>query len=124
MAGRGANTPGIKKLLEAEAKAADTVKQAKNAKMLRLKRAKEEATAEIARYREQRQTDLDKILAQGSDGDSSLASIASNKESQISALNKTVSANKGEAVSMLVDSVCKVEVKLHVNYKKGEKVSS
>lgn len=30
MAARGANTPGIKKLMEAEARAADLVKQAKN----------------------------------------------------------------------------------------------
>lgn len=72
MANRGVNTPGVKKLLEAEARAAEMVKKARNRtiwpvffgylpfveKQQRLKQARDEAEAEIAAYRAQREQEF------------------------------------------------------------------
>ena len=52
---------GLKKLLEAEAKANEIVKQAKKERLLKLKKAKEEAEIEINIFKNQKQEDFEKL---------------------------------------------------------------
>lgn len=50
---------GLKRLLEAEAKANEIVKQAKKDRLIKLKRAKEEAEIEIEKFKAEKQAEFE-----------------------------------------------------------------
>merc|ERR1712226_1832763 len=86
---------GIHKLLQAEQEAAEVVAAAKLEKVAKLKRAKEEADAEIAHYKSQREQQF-QIFSKERSGDSSghkNATDASTK-AELDAIAKQVAANK------------------------------
>eukprot|EP00047_Mylnosiga_fluctuans_P001390 m.220082 g.220082 ORF g.220082 m.220082 type:complete len:124 (-) comp10305_c0_seq1:638-1009(-) len=115
--GRGVNTPGVKKLLEAEAKAAELVKKARNQKQVRMKQARDEAEAEINAYRSQREQEFQRkqTANAGNTGDVA-AKIKKDTEVKLSDLEKSVTDNKQQVIQKLLDIVCQVDPQLHINF--------
>eukprot|EP00048_Salpingoeca_helianthica_P001846 m.52153 g.52153 ORF g.52153 m.52153 type:complete len:123 (+) comp11758_c0_seq1:5677-6045(+) len=118
MAARGGvNTPGVKKLLEAEARAAETVKRARNQKALRIKQAREEAEAEINAYRAQREAEFQRNQRQHAGNTDDVAQrIQRETDEKIKAMEKRVADNQEEVIQTLLKLVCTVEPRLHENF--------
>merc|ERR1712113_216999 len=100
---------GIQKLLQAEHEAAEVVALAKQDKVAKLKKAKEEAEAEIAAYKAQREQHFQLFQQQHSGGSAThkLKNDASVK-SELDAINAQVVKNKDKMVDMLLQSVTTV----------------
>merc|ERR1712032_1638377 len=100
---------GIKKLLNAEHKATETVAQAKQDKVAKLKMAKEEAEQEIATYKGQREQQFS-VFSQERTGDSGSHKASTDKatKAELDAIAKQVAKNKGTMVDMLLSSVTTV----------------
>merc|ERR1712107_878827 len=84
----------------------------------RLKQSKEEAQAEIEKYKAEREAAFKNHEAKyaGSKGDVA-ARIDQDAKSRIDAMNQSVNANKAKVISGLIDAVCNIEPKVHVNYR-------
>merc|ERR1712227_433744 len=111
-------TQGIQQLLTAEKRAAEKVSEARKRKNRRLKQAKEEAQAEIEKYKAEREAAFKNHEAKyaGSKGDVA-ARIDQDAKARIDAMNQSVNANKAKVISGLIDAVCNIEPKVHVNYR-------
>merc|ERR1719498_1436421 len=116
MADRGVQSRGVKQLIDAETRAKELVKQARNEKILRMKQAKKEAVDEIERYRAQKQQEFD---AEGvkNTGSSTQDSerIQADTAEKLKAMKTSVEANRSKVLEILMDSVCKVETRVHEN---------
>jgi len=109
---------GIQQLLVAEKKAAEKVSDARKRKAKRLKQAKEEAQAEIEKYRLQRETAYKDHEAQhmGSRGDLQ-AKIDQNTQAKLREIDVNMGANKDAVLRNLLQLVMDVTPELHVNQK-------
>jgi len=109
---------GIQQLLVAEKKAAEKVSDARKRKAKRLKQAKEEAQAEIEKYRQQRETAYKDHEAQhmGSRGDLQ-AKIDQNTQAKLREIDVNMGANKDAVLRNLLQLVMDVTPELHVNQK-------
>ena len=113
-------TQGIQQLLSAEKRAAEKVTEARKRKNRRLKQAKEEAQAEIEKYKAERDAQFRDHEAKyaGSKGDVA-ARIDADAKARINAMDASVKANKANVIDGLIQSVCNIEPKVHVNYRMG-----
>jgi V-type H+-transporting ATPase subunit G len=111
-------TQGIQQLLSAEKRAAEKVSEARKRKNRRLKQAKEEAQAEIEKYKSERETQFREHEARyaGSKGDVA-ARIDADAKARIEAMNISVNANKNQVNAGLLEAVCNIEPRVHVNYR-------
>ncbi|KAL2938983.1 V-type proton ATPase subunit G [Bienertia sinuspersici] len=107
-ANRGQN--GIQLLLAAEQEAQHIVNTARNAKMARLKQAKEEAEKEIAEFRAQMEAEYQKTLAE-SNGDSgaNVKRLEQETDTKIEQLKEQSSSISPEVVQMLLKYVTTVK---------------
>ena len=111
-------TQGIQQLLTAEKRAAEKVSEARKRKNRRLKQAKEEAQAEIEKYKAERETIFKSNESKfaGSKGDVA-AQIDADAKARIAAMDSSVSSNKSAVLSGLIEDVCNIEPKVHKNYR-------
>eukprot|EP00730_Choanoeca_flexa_P001903 TRINITY_DN10832_c1_g1_i2.p1 TRINITY_DN10832_c1_g1~~TRINITY_DN10832_c1_g1_i2.p1 ORF type:complete len:121 (+),score=46.02 TRINITY_DN10832_c1_g1_i2:462-824(+) len=117
MAQRGVNSKGVKALLEAEAKAAEKVKRARNEKVQKMKQAKQLAAEEIEKFKASKQSEFDsQATANVGTGNDDSAQIQKDTEAKLKGLQESVSSNQEDVISKLLDIVCKVDVVVHENY--------
>merc|ERR1712037_1073108 len=100
---------GIQKLLHAEQKAAEVVADARADKVRKLKLAKDEAEAEIAAYKQQRESQFH-IFSKERMGDSGAHKTNIDKETirELNTIATQVKANGDTMVKMLLQSVTTV----------------
>jgi len=110
-------TQGIQQLLAAEKKAADKVADARKRKARRLKQAKEEAQAEIEKFRDDKEKAFKEYENQhlGS-RDNIAAKIDIETRKRVEAMNQRVDVNREQVIQNLLNMVNTVEPKLHRNY--------
>ena len=104
-----AQNQGIQKLLQAESEAAEAIRIAREAKVIRLKQAKAEAEVEIAAYKAQREEQF-QALAKLRTGDSGThqKAVAVETEKELAMVASKVAANKGAMIDSLLKSVTTV----------------
>ncbi|OVA10146.1 Vacuolar (H+)-ATPase G subunit [Macleaya cordata] len=101
---------GIQLLLAAEQEAQHIVNAARNAKMARLKQAKEEAEKEIAEYRAQMEADFQKKLAETSgDSGANVKRLEHETEAKIHHLKAETERISNDVVDMLLRHVTTVK---------------
>jgi len=100
---------GIQKLLQAESEAAEAIRIAREAKVVRLKQAKAEAEVEIAAYKAQREEQF-QALAKLRTGDSGVhqKAVAVETEKELAMVSAKVAANKAAMIDSLLKSVTTV----------------
>ncbi|KAF9674871.1 hypothetical protein SADUNF_Sadunf10G0172300 [Salix dunnii] len=107
-ANRGQN--GIQLLLAAEQEAQHIVNAARNAKMTRLKQAKEEADKEIAQFRAQMEAEFQRKLAESSgDSGANVKRLEQETEAKIGQLKTQASRISRDVVQMLLKHVTTVK---------------
>merc|ERR1711988_2080333 len=105
----GGDGHGIKELLAAEKDAAKIVAEAKQKRMGKMKKAKEDAQREIAEYKSSREADFNAYKAQHSSGGSaSSEALASQTQAAIADLEREANKNRAQVVDMLVGFVTTV----------------
>ncbi|XP_074285613.1 V-type proton ATPase subunit G 1-like [Silene latifolia] len=103
------NQNGIQLLLAAEQEAQHIVNAAKNAKMARLRQAKEEAEREIAEFRAQVEADFQRRLAESSgDSGANVKRLEQETDAKIEQLKAQASSISPEIVQMLLKYVTTV----------------
>lgn len=106
-ANRGQN--GIQQLLAAEQDAQHIVNAARNAKMARLKQAKEEAEKEIAEYRAQVEYEFQKKVAESSgDSGANVKRLELETDAKINHLKNEAARISHDVVHMLLKHVTTV----------------
>ncbi|KAK9690205.1 hypothetical protein RND81_09G111700 [Saponaria officinalis] len=101
---------GIQLLLAAEQEAQHIVNAAKNAKMARLRQAKEEAEREIADFRAQMEADFQRRLAESSgDSGANVKRLEQETDAKIEQLKSQASNISPEVVQMLLKYVTTVK---------------
>ncbi|XP_050509721.1 V-type proton ATPase subunit G 1-like [Diabrotica virgifera virgifera] len=107
---------GIQQLLVAEKKAAEKIADARNRKVKRLKQAKEEAEAEVERYRLQREKYFLQYEAQYADSDHVETKIQHDMETQLQNCKRDVEQNKDKVIEDLISFVTDVEPIVNPNF--------
>ncbi|KAL4325460.1 hypothetical protein GQ457_11G008930 [Hibiscus cannabinus] len=106
-ANRGQN--GIQQLLAAEQEAQHIVNAARNAKMARLRQAKEEAEKEIAEYRAQVEYQFQKKVAESSgDSGANVKRLEIETDAKINHLKNEAARISHDVVGMLLKNVTTV----------------
>ncbi|GMJ11959.1 vacuolar membrane ATPase 10 [Hibiscus trionum] len=106
-ANRGQN--GIQQLLAAEQEAQHIVNAARNAKMARLRQAKEEAEKEIAEYRAQVEYEFQKKVAESSgDSGANVKRLEIETDAKINHLKNEAARISHDVVGMLLKNVTTV----------------
>ncbi|KAJ8639283.1 hypothetical protein MRB53_015977 [Persea americana] len=101
---------GIQQLLAAEQEAQHIVNAARNAKMARLKQAKEEADKEIAEFRAQMEAEFQKKLAESSgDSGANVKRLELETEAKIQHLKSEAARISHDVVQMLLKHVTTVK---------------
>lgn len=114
-------TQGIQQLLAAEKKAAEKVQDARRRKARRLKQAKEEATVEIERFKQEREKTFREYEAKhmGSRGDVAVK-IDQELVVKLESMKKSVAANKDRVIEDLLNRVVgEIKPELHRNLRLG-----
>ncbi|GAB4854928.1 V-type proton ATPase subunit G 1 [Ancistrocladus abbreviatus] len=101
---------GIQLLLAAEQEAQHIVNAAKNAKIARLKQAKEEAEKEIAEFRAQMEADFQRKLAESSgDSGANVKRLEQETDAKIQHLRTQAASISPDVVQMLLKYVTAVK---------------
>ncbi|KAK8561898.1 hypothetical protein V6N12_048953 [Hibiscus sabdariffa] len=101
---------GIQQLLAAEQEAQHIVNSARNAKMARLKQAKEEAEKEIAEYRAQVEKEFQRKLAETSgDSGANVKRLEQETDAKIEHLKNEAARISDDVVQMLLKHVTTVK---------------
>ncbi|XP_010524313.1 PREDICTED: V-type proton ATPase subunit G1-like isoform X1 [Tarenaya hassleriana] len=101
---------GIQHLLAAEQEAQHIVNAARNAKMARLKQAKEEAEKEIAEYRAQMEQEFQRKLTESSgDSGANVKRLEQETDDKIHHLKTEASRISNDVVDMLLKHVTTVK---------------
>ncbi|KGN58956.1 V-type proton ATPase subunit G1 [Cucumis sativus] len=101
---------GIQQLLAAEQEAQHIVNAARNAKLARLKQAKEEAEKEIAAYRAQVESDFQRKLAESSgDSGANVKRLEIETDEKIYHLKEESARISPDVVNMLLKHVTSVK---------------
>ncbi|PKU61090.1 V-type proton ATPase subunit G 1 [Dendrobium catenatum] len=101
---------GIQQLLAAEQEAQHILNAARNAKMARLKQAKEEADKEVAEFRAQLEADFQKKVAESSgDTGANVKRLEEETEAKIQSLDSESDRISGDVVQMLLRYVTQVK---------------
>ncbi|KAG0463062.1 hypothetical protein HPP92_021538 [Vanilla planifolia] len=102
---------GIQQLLAAEQEAQHIVNAARNAKMARLKQAKEEADKEVAEFRAQMEAKFQKKLVETSgDTGANVKRLEEETEAKILHLNSEAESISHDVVNMLLRHVTTVKI--------------
>ncbi|CAA7409127.1 unnamed protein product [Spirodela intermedia] len=97
---------GIQQLLAAEQEAQHIVNAARNAKLARLKQAKDEAEKEIAEYRAQVEAEFQKkVLESSGDSGSNVKRLAVETDAKIEQLRLEAARISHDVVKMLLHNV-------------------
>ncbi|EXB80083.1 V-type proton ATPase subunit G [Morus notabilis] len=105
---RGQN--GIQQLLAAEQEAQQIVHAARNAKMVRLKQAKEEAEKEVAEFRARMEAEFQRKLAESSgDSGANVKRLEQETEAKIHHLKNEAARISHDVVQMLLKYVTTVK---------------
>lgn len=114
------NSQGIQQLLAAEKRAAEKVSDARKRKNRRLKQAKEEAQAEIEKYKSERERAFKENEAKhiGSKDDIA-AKIEADTKVKIEAMNRSVATNKDGVIDSLIQLVCEIKPEVHQNFRQA-----
>ncbi|XP_062469429.1 V-type proton ATPase subunit G 3 [Pezoporus occidentalis] len=109
---------GIQQLLQAEKRAKDKLEEAKKRKGKRLKQAKEEAIAEIDRYRLQREKEFrnKQTTVMGSQGNLS-AKIEEQTTENVRNLTSSYHKNMESMMKKLLNAICDINPELHPNFR-------
>ncbi|CAA3012323.1 V-type proton ATPase subunit G-like [Olea europaea subsp. europaea] len=100
---------GIQMLLSAEQDAQQIVTAAKNLKMTRLRRAKEEAEMEVVNYRSHLEAEYQKSIFESSgSSDSTVKRLEKETEEKIQSLKGIASKVSSEIVNMLIKHITTV----------------
>ncbi|KAI2808287.1 hypothetical protein RDWZM_005606 [Blomia tropicalis] len=112
-------TQGIQQLLIAEKKAAEKVQEARKKKARRLKQAKDEATAEIERFRNERERAFREYESKHMGSmDTIKESIERETQARLELMSKSVGTAKEIVIKdLLTRVICDVQPKLHTNFK-------
>ncbi|OAY63739.1 V-type proton ATPase subunit G-like [Ananas comosus] len=101
---------GIQQLLAAEQEAQQIVNAARNAKLARLKQAKEEADKEIAEYRAHMEAEFQKKVAESSgDSGANVKRLEQETEAKIEHLKSQAESISRDVVQMLLRHVTTVK---------------
>ncbi|KAG6507502.1 hypothetical protein ZIOFF_032851 [Zingiber officinale] len=101
---------GIQQLLAAEQEAQHIVNEARNAKLARLKQAKEEAEKEVAAYRAQMEAEFQRKLAQSSgDSGANVKRLEQETDEKIQHLNSQAENISHDVAQMLLKHVTTVK---------------
>ena len=92
--------------------------EARKRKNRRLKQAKEEAQAEIEKYKQEREIAFRENEAkhQGSKWDIA-ARIEADTQVKLEAMNRSVAASKEKVIDSLIALVCDIKPQVHKNYR-------
>ncbi|KAH7658476.1 V-type H+-transporting ATPase subunit G protein [Dioscorea alata] len=102
---------GIQQLLAAEQEAQHIVNAARNAKMARLKQAKDEADKEVAEFRAKMEAEFQKKVAQSAgDSGSNVKRLEQETEAKIDRLKSEAGKISHEVAHMLLRHVTSVKV--------------
>jgi len=112
---------GVQQLLAAEKTAAEKVAEARKRKARRLKQAKEEAQAEIEKYRLEREQQYKDYEAKhlGTQGDAAVR-IKQDTYVKKQQQNGMVAQHKAKVIARVLDMVHDITPKLHTNYRAAE----
>ncbi|RWS31392.1 V-type proton ATPase subunit G-like protein [Leptotrombidium deliense] len=110
-------TQGIQQLLLAEKKAAEKVNEARKRKQKRLKQAKDEAAAEIEKFRSEREAAfLEYEKKHMGSRDDIAVRIENETRAKFDAMNKTVALTKDKVIGELLERIIyDVKPELHKN---------
>ncbi|KAJ4977996.1 hypothetical protein NE237_008776 [Protea cynaroides] len=107
---------GIQQLLAAEQKAQHIVNAARNAKMARLKQAKEEADKEIAEFRAQMEREFQKKVAESSgDSGANVQRLEQETEAKINHLKLDAATISSDVVNMLLNGLLDLNYACHAS---------
>lgn len=103
-------------MLNAEKEAHAIVQEARAYRTQRLKAAKTDAAAEIAKYKAQKEAELKQYQAEHSGLNETIDKEAEESVAkELEAIQKTAAEKKEEVVKLLIDAVVKPTPELHVN---------
>eukprot|EP00053_Salpingoeca_punica_P026979 m.22521 g.22521 ORF g.22521 m.22521 type:complete len:122 (-) comp9229_c0_seq1:392-757(-) len=121
MATKASDSLGVKMLLEAEKKADEDIKRARNKKQQRLKEARDEAEKEISAFKKQLDDEFEKKQkSNASSKESATKTIADDTDKKIKELENRVNQNSALVAQSILDIVCKVVPAVHTNYKTSQ----
>ncbi|XP_078428628.1 V-type proton ATPase subunit G1-like [Wolffia australiana] len=101
---------GIQQLLAAEQEAQHIVNAARNAKLARLKQAKDEAEKDIAEYRAQVEAEFQKkVLESSGDSGSNVKRLAVETDAKIQQLQEQAATISHDVVQMLIHNVTAIK---------------
>ncbi|KAG4074204.1 hypothetical protein HA402_015507 [Bradysia odoriphaga] len=109
---------GIQQLLAAEKVAADKVGEARKRKTRRLKQAKDEATEEIEKYRQERERQFKDFETQHVGSREGVANrIDKDAKLKLEEMTRALASNKEAVIKDVLRLVYDIEPKLHKNYR-------
>lgn len=108
---------GIQQLLAAEKKAADLVADARKRKTKRLKQAKEEAIAEIERFRNECESNFKQKQRSEMGQDDFQKRINDETENKLSVMGEQVETNKEKVITRMLELVYDISPEIHENFR-------
>ncbi|XP_031625856.1 V-type proton ATPase subunit G [Contarinia nasturtii] len=112
------NTQGIQQLLAAEKKAADKVGDARKRKARRLKQAKDEATEEIEKYRQERDKQFKDFEAKHMGSREGVASkIDADAQVKLQEMLRALANSKEPVIEAVLQYVYEINADLHKNFR-------
>uniref|UniRef100_A0A0K8TR50 V-type proton ATPase subunit G n=1 Tax=Tabanus bromius TaxID=304241 RepID=A0A0K8TR50_TABBR len=112
-------TQGIQQLLAAEKKAAEKVAEARKRKARRLKQAKDEATEEIEKYRQERERQFKEFEATHMGSREGVAQkIEADTRVKLDEMNRALQSRKEPVINEILQHVYNIVPEMHKNFKK------
>ncbi|KAF0989182.1 hypothetical protein HZS_7910 [Henneguya salminicola] len=108
----------IQALAIAERKATDLINEAKKKKTLRIKLAKDEAAAEIERFKNDCEEQYREKLRDQEDGNALKTFVEQHKAKVLAQMNENVDKNKDSAIADIIECVKIIEPKIHINFER------
>ncbi|KJE93560.1 vacuolar ATP synthase subunit G [Capsaspora owczarzaki ATCC 30864] len=107
---------GIQALLAAEKSAAEIVAKARKRKATRLKQAKDEAEAEIAAFKSEREAQFQAhVKAHEGDTTQIAQRLKEETNTKLVAIDNDAAQHKQAVINKLLEYVCDVKAELHIN---------
>ncbi|ODM88967.1 putative V-type proton ATPase subunit G [Orchesella cincta] len=118
-------TSGVQQLLAAEKRASDKVADARKRKVRLLKQAKQEAQAEVEKYRQRREEAFKAFESERMGSKAGLEDrIEQDTIQKLEAMRIQVEQHEDEVITSLLERVCDIKPELHRNYRRPNKASS
>lgn len=105
-----AGQDGIQRLLAAEHEAQAIVQRARQAKAARLKQAKDEADAEVASYKAEREAEFKrKVAADSSSSQDNVVRLGEESSRAVAAIQASIAQKKGDVLDLLLGHITAVK---------------